>query len=69
MFVAELAIVAMRLLIGIGILSDPLFGMPQLSFFGILSVTAIVIAGGVLSGYYPARKMAVKNISELFYDI
>lgn len=69
MFVAELAIVAMRLLIGIGILSDPLFGMPQLSFFGILSVTAIVITGGVLSGYYPARKMAVKNISELFYDI
>lgn len=69
LFVAELVIVAIRFLIRSGIMSDPLYGMPQLSFFGILSVMAIVIAGGVLSGYFPARKMASKEISELFYDI
>lgn len=66
---AELVIAVVRFLIRSGVISDPLYGMPQLSFFGILSVMAIVIAGGVLSGYFPARKMAVKNVSELFYDI
>lgn len=69
LFAAEIVIAILRFLIRNGIMSDPLFGMPQLSFSGVLSVMAIIIAGGVLSGYYPARKMISKNISELFYDI
>ena len=66
---AESLIAVMRHLIRIGIISDSLYGLPQLSFIGILAVLAIVIAGGVLSGYLPARKMVEKNIAELFYDV
>ena len=66
---AELSIAALRLLMRIGVITDPLYGMPQLSFPGIISVMTMVIAGGILSGYCPARKMAGKKVSELFNDI
>lgn len=66
---AESLIVVLRYLMREGVISDPLFGPPQLSFVGILAVIVVVIAGGVLSGYFPARKMAGNNISELFYDV
>ena len=66
---AESLIAALRLLMRIGVVSDPLYGPPQLSFWGILAVIVVVIAGGVLSGYLPARNMVERNVSELFYDI
>lgn len=66
---AESLIAALRLLMRTGVVSDPLYGPPQLSFWGILAVIVVVIAGGVLSGYLPARNMVERNVSELFYDI
>ena len=66
---AESLIAALRLLMRTGVVSDPLCGPPQLSFWGILAVIVVVIAGGVLSGYLPARNMVERNVSELFYDI
>lgn len=67
--IAEAVLAVIRLMFRRGIISDPLFGLPQLSFGGVLAVLAIVIAGGVLSGYIPARKMADKQIAELFEEI
>lgn len=69
LFAAELAIAVIRHLFHIGVISDPMFGLPQLSFVGILSVMVTVIVGGILSGYFPARKIAEKNVSLILSEI
>lgn len=65
---AELIIAVFRFLFHNGTISDPLFGLPQLSFTGIITVMIIVISGGILSGYFPARKMVNMNVSVLLSD-
>lgn len=69
LLLAELTIAGIRFLFLNGIIKDPLFGLPQLPFAGILAVIATVIVGGFLSGYLPARKMTGKNVSVLLNDI
>ncbi len=69
LFAAEVLIAVLRHLMLSGVITDPLYGLPHLSLVGNLAVIAVVIGGGVLSGYFPARKMVEKNISELLYDI
>ncbi|MCQ2150163.1 MAG: hypothetical protein MJY45_07435 [Bacteroidales bacterium] len=58
-----------RLLYRQGVINSALFGLPTLSFGGVMAVLLVVATGGVLAGYLPSRRMAESNVAELLNDI
>lgn len=66
---AEIVLFLARLLYRQGVINSALFGLPTLSFGGVMAVLLVVATGGVLAGYLPSRRMAESNVAELLNDI
>lgn len=68
LLLSEIIIVAIRKVFAAGLVTNVLFGAPQIPLVGTILVIVLIIAGGILAGYLPSRQMSNMKISELFSE-